>query len=82
MTDSSSAEEEWAIRLIERYLARHPDASDTLDGVVRWWLTRQCYEEAQAVAEAALATLVQRGVIRARRGKDNRIIYERFDGDA
>lgn len=43
------------------YLAQHPDAADTLDGVVNWWLPKQRYEtERRRIAEA-LDHLVERG---------------------
>lgn len=79
MTASTPPEVKRAADLIERYLASHPQAADSLDGIVRWWLARQCYEEARAVAGEAVARLVDRGVMRVRRGPGRRAIYERAD---
>ena len=52
-------------RAVIGYLAQHPDAADTLDGIVAWWLPRQRYETARDRIEAALASLVAQGLLRA-----------------
>lgn len=70
---------ERVVGLIERYLARHPEASDNTEGVVRWWLARQCYEEAQALAEEALAEAVRRGLLKTRIGPGNEPSYHRAE---
>jgi hypothetical protein len=46
---------------IRQYLSEHPDAADTLEGVVNWWLLRQRYEKTVAMASQALELLVQQG---------------------
>lgn len=46
-----------------RYLQAHPDAADTLEGVVKWWLPRQRYLDAFECVEAALELLVQREMV-------------------
>lgn len=46
-----------------RYLQSHPDAADTLEGVVKWWLPRQRYLDARERVEAALELLVQREMV-------------------
>ena len=46
---------------IRQYLSKHPDAADTLEGVVNWWLLRQRYENAMAMVNQALELLVQQG---------------------
>jgi len=45
---------------IVRYLRSHPQAADTVDGVVHWWLPRQRLEEARDAIEGALEALVAR----------------------
>lgn len=49
------------------YLREHPDAADTLDGIVDWWLPRQRYDMARSRIEHALCDLVGRGLLRRRR---------------
>ena len=49
------------VDVIRQYLSKHPDAADTLEGVVNWWLLRQRYENAMAMVNQALELLVQQG---------------------
>ncbi len=48
---------------ILRYLRAHPQAADTVDGIVMWWLPRQRYEEAVDRVQHALDDLVARGLV-------------------
>ncbi len=50
-------------REIERYLADHPEAADSAEGIARWWLTRQRIHYEVALVEAALAHLRRKGVV-------------------
>lgn len=54
-----------AAALICRYLARNPNASDTVEGVARWWLARQRRFDAVATVELALELLVREGLVTA-----------------
>ena len=51
---------------IERYLAAHPLAADTVDGVQRWWLSDAVRDASVAEVEQALQALEQRGVVTRR----------------
>lgn len=51
---------------IERYLASHPHAADSVDGILRWWLRRQRYEESKTKIQQALELLVERGAVSKR----------------
>lgn len=62
MHGEDSARENVAQALL-RYLQAHPDAADTLEGVVKWWLPRQRYLDAMESVEAALELLVQREMV-------------------
>jgi len=48
-------------RILE-YLNDHPDAADAVDGIRQWWLPRGA-ERSTADVQAALDTLVERGLI-------------------
>jgi hypothetical protein len=46
------------------YLRHHPEAADTLDGIVAWWLPLQRYEIGKTRIETALTHLVDAGILR------------------
>jgi Fe2+ or Zn2+ uptake regulation protein len=48
---------------ISAYLKAHPEAADSLEGVARWWLARQHYEQAINKVKKALEYLVAEGVV-------------------
>jgi hypothetical protein len=48
---------------ILQYLIRHPQARDSLKGVVHWWLPLQRIEAKVAEVESVLEQLVNRGWI-------------------
>ena len=57
------------------YLSDNPDAGDTFDGIVEWWLLYQKIKfETRNVSEA-VARLVSEGLIEEHEGSDSRIIY-------
>ena len=45
------------------YLQAHPDAADSIDGIIDWWLPMQRFETARAAIEGALKGLVSQGLI-------------------
>lgn len=52
-----------AAEWIRDYLREHPRASDTAEGIQRWWLAPNFGEVALATVEMALAKLHQEGVV-------------------
>ena len=46
------------------YLMRHPEAQDTLEGIVRWWLLEQDARRAVMEVRETLESLVAKGWIR------------------
>ena len=71
-----SKEKRQACHYILAYLVENPDAGDTLDGIVEWWLLNQRIRfETQSVSQA-LAKLVADGLIVEQRGPDSRVIYK------
>jgi len=50
-------------RQIAAYLRAHPDATDTVEGILDWWLPVQRYEDAKTDVQQALRDLVQQGLI-------------------
>ena len=56
MTDASAGV--WNItREILRYLGRHPEAKDTIDGIAQWWLAQQGSPRRREEVERAVALL-------------------------
>ena len=51
-------------RSVLAYLHQHPQAADTLRGIVHWWLPQQRYESGCQHIERVLDELVTRGVLR------------------
>ena len=46
---------------IQCYLRNHPKAADSGEGVLRWWLTKQRYEDSMDIVHKALELLVAAG---------------------
>ncbi|HET6554609.1 MAG TPA: hypothetical protein VFG49_13865 [Dyella sp.] len=62
-------------RAVLAYLHHHPDAADTLDGIVTWWLPQQRYETERERIERVLGGLVERGDLRCNRLPDGAVLY-------
>lgn len=60
---------------ILEYLVEHPDAEDSLEGIVRWWVLEQKIKHCQADVEVALGELLAQGLLRARQQKDGGTLY-------
>jgi hypothetical protein len=57
------------------HLSENPEAGDTFEGIVEWWLLRQRIRfETRNVSEA-VARLVSEGLILEHEGSDSRIFY-------
>ncbi len=66
----------WIAYEILAYLMDHPDAQDTLEGVMEWWLLeRKLKYESRRVREL-LSEFVARGFILERENKYSRVHYK------
>ncbi|CAB1080685.1 hypothetical protein D1AOALGA4SA_8364 [Olavius algarvensis Delta 1 endosymbiont] len=54
------------------YLADHPDADDTIEGIAQWWLLEQRIRQQIPVVEKALAVLVEKGFVLKQSGSNGR----------
>lgn len=63
------------VRDVLSYLVKNPDAQDTLEGIVEWWLLERKIESRTAKVKEVLAELVAKGLILERRGSDSRLRY-------
>ena len=61
---------------ILRYLVENPNAQDTLEGVVEWWLRDKYTKRNVMRVKEALEELVSADLILQRQGKESRIYYK------
>jgi DNA-binding transcriptional ArsR family regulator len=65
--------EEEVARAILRYLAEHPQAMDTLEGITEWWLIRQQIRVEVRLVAGVLRRLTESGLLEeSRTGGDAR----------
>jgi hypothetical protein len=57
------------------YLAEHPDAGDTLEGIVQWWVLEQTIKRLTAGVMSALQMLVAQGLVTEHPLEDGRTHY-------
>ena len=57
------------------YLADHPEAQDTVEGIVEWWLLEQRVKQATAQVQTALTQLVTEKLVVIREGQTGRVSY-------
>jgi hypothetical protein len=58
--------------ILRGYVASHPDAADTLDGIARWWFPAAVVPE---VMRSAVERLVAEGTLRRRESADGTVVY-------
>jgi hypothetical protein len=65
------------------YLAAHPEAEDTLEGIAEWWILETTIREKTEEVGRALAELVEQGLLAEVSGTSAapryRLVRERFD---
>ena len=63
---------------ILRYLIKHPDAQDTLEGIVGWWFLGRTIKYQKLLVKKALDMMVEDGLVIAHQGTDSRTIYKLY----
>ena len=58
------------------YLAAHPAATDTVEGIMHWWLAEPQGAVSCKLVLEALCQLVAEGTVTARLGPDGRLLYK------
>ncbi len=61
---------------ILKYLRDHPQARDTLDGILDWWLLRERYRQRRALVQQALDYMVGQNLVARTTNPDGVTIYE------
>jgi hypothetical protein len=77
MPEASVAE---IARAIADYVGDNPQAQDTLEGIIQWWLPEVEHKPRVAVIKQALDELVAGGLITAHKAKDAQILYRAARG--
>lgn len=57
------------------YLHANPDAQDTVEGIVEWWLLDQKIRQQTERVKQALTELTARGFVVAKTSTDSRVLY-------
>ena len=57
------------------YLARHPDAQDTIDGILHWWILDSCIRQWTPRIAETVAELVARGFLQEKPTTDGHVFY-------
>jgi hypothetical protein len=75
MKSDSAREQREVCYHILAYLADNPDAGDTFEGIVEWWLLRQRIKFETITVSEAVAKLIAEGLIVEEKGSDSRVVY-------
>lgn len=62
-------------REILLYLREHPNAQDTMDGIVHWWLLERKIKYQQTMVKDAISNLVRRDYILENKKADSKKHY-------
>jgi hypothetical protein len=61
---------------ILQYLIDHPNAQDTLTGIVTWWLLERTIKHQTTLVKEVLDKLVADGLVIAQQGSDSQTHYK------
>ncbi len=61
---------------VMRYLAQHPEAADSAQGIQRWWLAPRQLEEPLDRVQRALDALVRKGALVRKALPDGSTVFE------
>jgi hypothetical protein len=70
-----TSEEQAAYHNVLAYLAENPNAQDTLEGIMEWWLLEQNIRVQTSKVKKVLTRLVDQGFVLERKGMDSRVMY-------
>lgn len=63
---------------ILNYLKMHPNSVDSIDGIAKWWLKRQRFDEAHNNVQLAVGLLISEGKLEKRGiGRGGAVFYAR-----
>jgi hypothetical protein len=70
----TTAQRNQIAQAIQHYLERHPNASDTVEGIRMWWLPIDWQVDINDV-EAALIQMKEEGLVSLHRNSDNHVLF-------
>ena len=71
--------EQQIAQLLLDYMKKHPDAKHTAEGIARWWILQQLFQEEIALIENVLDYLTQKGILKEAILKDDQKYYKISD---
>ena len=74
--DQMNEKKEQLAEEILQYLIDHPNAQDTLKGIVTWWLLERTIKHRTALVKEVLDKLVADGLVIAQQGTDSQTHYK------
>lgn len=80
MRSDPTREQREACYHILAYLADNPDAGDTFEGIVEWWLLHQRIKFETRTVSEAVAKLIDEGLIVEDEGPGSRTVYRVHQG--
>ncbi|ABA58346.1 hypothetical protein Noc_1880 [Nitrosococcus oceani ATCC 19707] len=80
MPDHNEEELAAVANAIKHYFDAHPNAADSVEGIARWWLTRQRFKEATETIEKALECLVAEGEVTKMVTGEGKFVYSYAKG--
>jgi hypothetical protein len=57
------------------YLARKPNAQDTIQGILQWWVLDSCIRNWAPKIEKTVANLVEQGFVEEKQSPDGQTFY-------
>jgi hypothetical protein len=63
---------------ILRYLTKNPDAQDTVEGIIGWWLLGRNIRCQKRMVTKVLEMMVDDGLVIARKKPDSRTVYKLY----
>jgi hypothetical protein len=77
MSEFNDSEVQQIVVQIESYLANHPHAADTLEGISKWWLPGKRIEVSRPIVQLALDYLEAKSVIKFNYNPSGNRVYSR-----
>jgi predicted transcriptional regulator len=75
MRSDPAREQREACYHILAYLADNPDAGDTFEGILEWWLLHQRIKYETRTVSEAISELIDEGLIQKGKRSDSRVVY-------